>query len=365
MSAAAIVEEEPPDVDEADSTIAEMELFLAEHQLETAVDPEEIFDERDVAEALAVSWKERRKEMVNLRRARKFTQAGDTKRSFKVEIEEMKRRTRCNRCGQVGHWARECSKPKGQGKGTKTSSSSAGRTSESGAALVEDFVAMVSPHCETCRSLEFLRNRKEGKTVTSEPVSSSTLSIEQLLVSSPGFGVLDSGRGRSIIGASTLREFEALWSDRGWTIPSPVPEVNHFKFGNGQKESTSQSISVPVLLGGRSGTIKAAIVQGNAPLLISRNALKTLRAVIDFAASELTLFDERITVPLCTNQAGQFTVDLMGQPDVSLKPFAEAMHLEPTNAPQDTADPASEDVPAESHVSNPDATTADLQARRT
>ena len=189
---------------------------------------------------------------------------------------------------------------------------------------------MVSPDRVTWRSLELLHNKKEDKTVTSEPVSSSTLSIEQLLVSSPGFGVLDSGCGRSIIGASTLRDFEALWNGRGWKIPSPVSEVNHFKFGNGQKETTSQSISAPVLLGGRSGTIKAAIVQGSAPLLISRNALKTLKAVVDFAASELTLFDERITVPLRTNQAGQFTVDLLGEPDVNLKPFAEVMHLEPS-----------------------------------
>ena len=92
--AVALVEEEaPPDWDEADSTIAEMELFLAEHQAESTQEPDEIFEEQDVAEALAVSWKERRKEMVNLRRARKFTQAGESKRSFKVEIEEMKRRT--------------------------------------------------------------------------------------------------------------------------------------------------------------------------------------------------------------------------------------------------------------------------------
>ena len=281
---AAVVEhdEQQPDVDGADSVIAELEQFLAEHEVEHPNDVEEFFEEHDVAEALAVSWKERRKEMVNLRRARKFTQDSDTKRSFKVEIEEMKRRTPCNRCGQVGHWARECKQAKGPGKGHKSTSStsnvSSSRQTETGAALVEDFIAMVTTTPSPWLSLDLLRQRREETaTVTSEPVGlqSSAVAIEQFLVSSPGYGVLDSGCGRSIIGASTLGEFEALWKDRGWNLPAPFSETNHFKFGNGQKETTQLSVRVPVRLGERAGTIKAAIVQGTAPLLISCNALKT------------------------------------------------------------------------------------------
>jgi hypothetical protein len=94
-----------------------------------------------------------------------------------------------------------------------------------------------------------------------------------MLVSSPGFGVIDSGRGRTIIGRDTLSEFESLWNARGIPKPSLFSEVNHFKFGNGQRETTEFSVKLPVILAGRTGCIKAAVVKGAAPLLISRRAL--------------------------------------------------------------------------------------------
>ena len=81
--------------------------------------------------------------------------------------------------------------------------------------------------------------------------SSATLSTEQLLVSSPGDGILDSGCGRSIVGEETLKEFRALWSSHDFEDPTPISEINHFRFGNGAR------IPTPVILGGRHGVIKA------------------------------------------------------------------------------------------------------------
>ena len=53
---------------------------------------------------------------------------------------------------------------------------------------------------------------------------------------------------------------------------------------------------MPVFLGGRRGIIKAAIVRGSAPLLISRPALRALQ----------------LKIPLATNAAGQYVLNLMG-----------------------------------------------------
>ena len=61
-------------------------------------------------------------------------------------------------------------------------------------------------------------------------------------------------------------------------------------------------------LAGRRGLIRAAVIQGEAPLLLSRPALKKLGASMNFAADELVLFDGQQKVAMSINEAGQYTV---------------------------------------------------------
>eukprot|EP00435_Cladocopium_sp_Y103_P003701 s6229_g1.t1 len=298
--------------------------FLMDHELhtdETATD--ETFNEDDVAEVLAATWKDRRQELNKLQKSRQFQKARDVRRSFRVEIEELKKSTTCNRCGRKGHWAKECKfPPKGAGKSSTTSA-------PSGAAMVEaetdiEFVAAAG---EKLSMMDLLR-RKVNYNDESE-----TIPHEVMLISSPGFGVLDSGCGRTIIGRDTLKEFTSIWHQQGVTIPSPFSEVHQFRFGNGHVETSTQSVCLPVWLAGRKGMIRAAIVNGAAPLLISRTALKSLRASLDFHRDELQIFDGTI-VPLKSNSAGQYIVNLMdrsSRPAPSQPEFTEVMMSEGHN----------------------------------
>ena len=91
----------------------EIEQFLAEHGHATENEPDDplstgIFEEAEAAEILAVSWKEKRAELGKLQKARKFQQASDLKRSFHVEINELRPRSKCFKCHKLGHFAREC-----------------------------------------------------------------------------------------------------------------------------------------------------------------------------------------------------------------------------------------------------------------
>ena len=267
----------------------DVQALIEDHYGSLASEDEE-FPEETVAEVLAASWVEKRPELNRLQKSRQFGRAKDMRRSFRIEVEEMKAKTACHKCGKKGHWARECTSSKGGGKGSKPSANGA---SISGAAAVVvdkaptlDFVAAVTPElCLLDRVRRHVNALEPSCTVKDRHLS------EIALVSCPGFGVLDSGCGRTIIGAETLAEFEKLWKQKGVRVPKGQHEVHQFKHGNGEIETSKLAVPLPVVLAGKRGIIKASVVKGHAPLLISRSALKTLGASLDFGKDSLQLFE--------------------------------------------------------------------------
>ena len=225
-------EEEPP----TNNEFEDVELLLAEFEKPEVGSPsDEIFEEADVAEVMAVSWKEKRQELNKLQKSRRFKAATDLRRSFRVEVEELKKRTKCHRCQRVGHWSRECPQRPQSAKPSSSMGSSGSqhpkRSPEMGAAMVLHSVGGVynKDSFGTADSVSLIDRMRRHVHQQQERNTS-----EQLLVSSPGYGVLDSGCGRTIIGSQTLSEFQQMWRDRNMKIPKPFAETNHFRFGNGQ-----------------------------------------------------------------------------------------------------------------------------------
>ena len=90
----------------------DVEQFLAEDENDGLgeTDPHP-FEESEVKEILASTWQEKRKSLSQLQKSRRFHDAGQVGRQFRVQVEELKKRTRCHRCHQVGHWSPECKNP--------------------------------------------------------------------------------------------------------------------------------------------------------------------------------------------------------------------------------------------------------------
>ena len=298
----------------------DVELFLAEHGHHEE-DPSfsagdtEGFEEEEAAEILAATWKEKRAELNMVQKGRRFSApdarkgAGaskDFKRSFRVQVEELKQRTRCRKCGKLGHWQREC---------RQGSSSSASHQAPSHAAGTVQV-------CEPLEHFVCTAARCEEH--------------EVLLVSSPGFAVLDSGCGKTIIGRDTLNSFKDIWQRHGIAPRPEKAERNSFRYGNGEQEMSETVVDMPVFLAGRPGYVTAAVVKGRAPLLLSRPALKKLQAQVDFSGDTLQVFPDRVRVPLEVNAAGQYAIKVSDFPSQAQTMFPPLAHDEQAT-PEPTA----------------------------
>ena len=235
----------PPDEGPDAVSFDEVEAFLAEHGVQEPNTVNEVFDEDEIAEVLAATWRERRSEISKLQKSRRFGQAATVKKQFSREITDLQKKSRCRACGQIGHWARNCPQ--------RSSSSASGSRTDTdkvhGAAVVE----------------------------------------EALLVSSPGYGVIDSGCSRTLIGQDTLNQFLRLYHEQNRQVPTTKAQQNVFRFGNGQEELSERIVSMPVTIHGRAGRIDCCIIKGGAPLLLSRNTMKSLKAVLDFEAETISI----------------------------------------------------------------------------
>ena len=135
-----------------------------------------------------------------------------------------------------------------------------------------------------------------------------------------------------MIGVDTFAQFSEMLKSQGTAVPPILPETSHFRFGNGARETSTRAVQLPVVIAGRPGTIRASLVQGKAPLLISRKALLALQAKIDFGKGEMTIFSDERVVPLGTDAAGQFTIQLLEPPRSEDEQFEEIM-MSDENAP--------------------------------
>ena len=81
------------------------------------------------------------------------------------------------------------------------------------------------------------------------------------------------------------------------------PEKNRFRFGNGQEELSEKVARIPVAIQGKVGIIDAAVIAGQAPLLLGRPTMEKLNVCLNFERQTMKLPQPAIETAMITNDA--------------------------------------------------------------
>eukprot|EP00435_Cladocopium_sp_Y103_P049714 s859_g15.t1 len=298
-------------MDEGDSDI-EQHVYLADGDLD------QIFDEDDVHAALA-TYQQVRKAIRDQKTARGFKSGKSFGKGYgtkvnnyggklqfgqtgtKVHIESLKLRTRCARCGMVGHWAKECSNqpddyakrrqesnsaPSAASSSAKMSSSMSGKSGfvhlgSDGASMMcissctTSFLPWdpisLSCTCPTSSSM----SPTSSSLCMHVPCSSNFLGKDGLngdavqfcgVTTHGAFGLVDTAAQSGLIGMGALHRLNESLREHGlkvrWTN-----KVGNAR-GVGGEAKCQGVVEIPMGVGGVCGVLEATVVQEDVPLLL-------------------------------------------------------------------------------------------------
>ena len=160
------------------------------------------------------------------------------RRKFRAEVEELKLRTKCNRCGSVGHWARECPLKRAQSYQRGGCGNYFGRKNEYFSKRVEkeahvcDWRSGYEPRSlgfffesKHNSMLERVRRRREQRCSLLEKARKLRIGrdrvngeCEVVLNSSPGKGIGDTGCAKMMMASDTFKQYLCLFEPEGTGI---------------------------------------------------------------------------------------------------------------------------------------------------
>ena len=104
-----------------------------------------------------------------------------------------------------------------------------------------------------------------------------------------GYGVVDTGYTRFIIGEDTLKRWEKDLREKYGLAAQRTEGYLAVRFGNDERVETRDVALIPVGIQGISGVFRCFVIPGGAPLLVSKEFLKDMRANINLEKNTVHL----------------------------------------------------------------------------
>lgn len=266
-------------------------------------DMNQIFDEEPLQEALA-TYQQVRQALRDQRVSRGWSSKGSNKGKFgqgpisfgkghrgglqfgkgsRVHIESLKLRTKCAKCGVIGHWARECTNPPDDfsrnrqpnaGNSASSMTSTSLKSAGTGLSGRSGFVHVGPPSAD-------------GGQVLFNDVF---VELDQLtsfcgITTHGAFGLVDTAAQSGLIGEEALKRLEGTLKEYGLRVKHTDRKAQ--ARGVGGEAAVRGVVEIPLGLGGINGVLEATVVKEEVPLLIPVRLLRDLRCVIDFSTERV------------------------------------------------------------------------------
>ena len=228
----------------------------------------------------------------------------------RVHVESLKLRTRCAKCGCIGHWARECTNPPDQVARNRAAAGGQAKGSVNTMAGKSGFVHIENHMGNNYMIMNFNGAGgvptlgmflKRGSNSSKSPFCGICTEAER--------GVVDTAAQSGLIGHQALERLKKSLASHGLKVRETAKKGQARGVG-GQAVSTGV-VELPIGIAGVNGILEATVIQDDVPLLLPVSLLRDLHAQVDRFENQLVLSKFGTKTDMSVMPSGHVTVNVL------------------------------------------------------